>query len=199
MDNERHLDCDVSSTKKFISGLQRFGVRFSCVYLDWMWTPSEWWRHHVKPSFFQKTLPAMVQNKLLRAGATVYVPFTPYTLACLTRPSPGKLSISDTLNFNFRGEFLTESNLRDHELWNVTQNCDRNQFHRAFGKHIDASTTEYIQFDQQHFDALCPEAGSTELKSLLTKIRRHYNLPDIRFIKLTVQPSMRKSIFGSYQ
>lgn len=195
LDPDFHLDFDVSVPRTAISRMRALNVRFHRVYADWMWTPQPWWRRHIKEKFFLDTLPKMATENIITKGGMVFLPFNPHTLACLTKADSRKKNLSETLQYNFVGEFLVENALHDHELWKATQSCHHDTFRKAFEKDIHLSTQEYISFKKDEFLKLLPNDASKEAKDLVVKADHRFGLVNIRFIKLTQENRVKSSLF----
>jgi len=195
IDDLRHLDCNVNQSRQMTKGLKSFGVRYSAVYVDWMWTPNEWWREHVKASFFHETLPSLVVDGHIRVGSVVFLPFNPYVLHWLASPPPKAQKVVSTLMYNYMAELLTEEELEGHELWAVTQSCDRGKFYEAFEKDIDASTNAYIKYTKNECLQLLPDATHPNMMTLVDIIEDRYGMESIRFVRLTVRIGWKQRLF----
>ena len=200
LDPNFHLDCDVGQAAKLVAGLKKFGVRFTKVYLDWIWGPVPWWTSHVKPSLFHRSLPALALNALLAPGAEVFLPFNPFVMKqLLSPPSPtAKIRYDQTLAYCYQAELLTESksSLEGHELWYTTETCDHSKFARAFGKKIDESTKNYLTYSKETILSLLPNQNK-EFCDRLDKLESVYGkFETVRFVKLTWAPGARVFVFN---
>lgn len=196
LDPNFHMDCNVSIPAKLERVLANINARFERIYLDWVWTPLPWWKEHISLQFFQQSLPMLVRKGFILPGGLIFLPFNPYTFSCITCATQSRLAMKDTLAFNFQQEVVTETQLGDHELWNVTQSCDHKEFQAVLGKGIPSSTQHYLSFSTNAFKQL---SLSEKAEALLKALDSKFGVENIRFIKLVAARGGRgKTLYETY-
>ena len=199
IDLEYHLDCDVSKSPALVKGLRElrtWPLRFKVVYADWLWTPLEWWRKHIKPAFFFNALPDLALNEILVPKSIVYLPFNPHTLYYTLVASP-KQRVEESLSDLFEGTLLTEDNLDEHDQWMSTQACNHEQFAAIFKKNLQDSA-EYITWKTSDIiKSLSDEQDNDTITDFLVKVEaKGIDVGKVRFIKLQVSKMRRLSVYS---
>lgn len=173
---DRHVEANFNRSVSVIKALEKLGVIFDQVILDYFWIPAGWNQHHWAQSFFATTLPMLRQRQLLHSGSQVYLPFC---LHCFQQV----LACRNRLLEHYDIGFVRKPQLASLALWKGTQAIDPHVMQTLLGKRLDQEEV-YCSFGPR--DVNEAEDDPSLPKSLLIDFcRRLEDFADIRFLVLT--------------
>ena len=185
---DRHIYADFNN-RNFCKKLKEaFGddVQFSQIILDYYWMPTGWLVTRWAKTLFQRTLPDLVRNNLLKfpnkrrpnstfEEGTVMLPFCAHVCKELV----GGIHI---LKDYYAISFITKDDLPQHSLWRGTMDIDGEIMQTRLGKRLDQEEV-YCTFDPKDIYKSMEDAhiDKADVMRVLLAIEDYDN---IRMIKL---------------
>lgn len=206
---DRHLEANFNG-RHFVKHLQQHfkDCQFDQIVLDYFWIPPAWNQSHWKRAFFEKTLVAFAQSRLLRIASrppellhgnyprgVIYLPFC---FHCFKEV----VATFDKLSQFYNVSFLRKGELKQVALWSGTQTIHAGTMQSVFGKQLDQEEMYCTITEQQlKFMEEDPDISRSTLMEIASSLE---DFPDIRFIVLEPLPSLlrrtrnRKEISGRF-
>jgi len=189
---DRHLEANFNG-RHFVKHLQQHfeGCQFDQIVLDYFWIPPAWNQNHWKRAFFEKTLVAFAESRLLRIASNpldrkyprgaIYLPFC---FHCFKEV----VATFDKLSAFYNVSFLRKGELGHVAFWSGTQTIDARTMQSIFGKQLDQEEM-YCTITQQQLKSMedDPDISRTALMEIASSLE---DFSEIRFLVLEPLPSL---------
>jgi hypothetical protein len=169
-------------------------IKFRQIILDYFWIPQgTWMMTHWTKSFFQNTLPLLVDlledaREQTKTGLECGVIYLPFCYHCV-REIVASLGVLEQF---YEISFIRKDKLKHHGLWSGTKSISPIVMQETFGKQIDQEEM-YCTFSPRDVSEAMDDSTVTK-KEVVKYLRCIEDFEDVRMIQLKPLPLKQRGV-----